>query len=144
MSGVGEVAAIAGLVGQAVQAASTLYTFFEDYKNVHLKIAETQAEISRLQEVLQAVEKLVAAAIATPSPPVRRFDGLKSCIANCITCLEELDVQLQRDFDVKHRPIARIFKKFKIAANKGHFNHIWRRISVLRKEISLELTVWQR
>jgi hypothetical protein len=64
MSVIGEVASIAGIVGlagQTLQAASSVYSLLKAYKRVHPRFLEIQEEISRLQEVLQVVARLICA-----------------------------------------------------------------------------------
>jgi hypothetical protein len=124
---VGEVASIARLISlaeQSVQAASSLYTFFKAYKNVHPKIHEVAQALNRLCTLLSNVWKTASRAEVQRSSTYPTLTALIIGIKDCYEFLDNTEKQLD---PIKTRPKDKIFTKLKIAAQKDYFPTIYER-----------------
>lgn len=145
MSVLGEVASIASIItiaGQAIQASSSLYTFVKTYNAVRPKLLEIAEEVTRLQKTLSAIESIASRATASPEIAEccsRLRDKLAACQNNIQEWRNRLALALKGSSKV-----AKIFRKVKIAADRGFFGELRSQMVQTREELTLELSIFQR
>jgi hypothetical protein len=144
MSVIGEVASIAGIIGlagQTLQAASSVYSLLKAYKRVHPRVLEIQEEISRLQEVLQAVARLKS---LCPNSARSDLASLDRSVLKCGPVLERLKIQMLPLEATSARFFMKLLKKVKVAADVEYFSTISHQIYLCRVDVSLHLDLLQR
>ena len=123
MSGLGEAASIAGIIGvagQAISSASALYTFCKTYRHVEPDIEHTTNEVERLSTVLLQLERLVPTLSAAACSPATiraaeyQIGACKNDLADWSRTVDGLDLK-------NARVTKRMKEKLKIAADRGFF-----------------------
>lgn len=138
-AGIGEAASILGILGvagQAIESASTLYTFCKAYKEVTSELERMLTDIESLISLLVEIKRLLPALSAASASPgildaVQR--QVQTCNADLATWTEKID-SLGLDTAMGPKPM---LKKVKIAADKGYFAGIRAKLSSKREEITL-------
>ena len=144
MSGLGEVASIAGIIslaGQTVQTASSVYNLLKAYKRIYPRVLEIQKEIVSLQNILHGVANLNSqASLSTRN----QFSSLQACVIGCRKALESLERQLRPLEATSTGLFKRILKKAKLAADAEYFSTMYRQLQLCRADLSLQLELLQR
>jgi hypothetical protein len=142
-AGLGEAASILGILGvagQAIESASTLYTFCKAYKVVNSELERMIQDIESLFNLLVEIKRLLPVLSATASSP----EIINAAQRQIQTCNVDLASWVQKiDFlnlDTAKGPRA-MYKKVKIVADKGYFAGIRTQLSSHREEITLLITV---
>lgn len=139
MAGIGEAATIAGLLslaGQAVQAATVLYTYLKAYKNVHPRIADAAAELEHLHPCLSEIWKAASLAVSGAGPPPSSLALIFASLKRCHDCMSQIESGLD---SVKTKARKSLLKKLKVAAEKDYFLNISVQLSMRRQELLLIL-----
>ena len=144
MSGVSEVASIAGIVslaGQTVQTASSVHNLLKAYKRVYPRVLEIQKKIVSLQNNLHGVASLN---IQASTSTMNQFSSLQACVTGCHKALELLEGQLRPLKATSTGLFKKILKKAKHAADAEYFSTIYHQFHLCRSDLSLQLELLQR
>jgi hypothetical protein len=140
MAGIGEAATIAGLLslaGQAVQAATVLYTYLKAYKDIHPRISDAAQELEHLHLCLSEIWKAASLAATGASASPSSLELIFTSLDKCYECMRQVEVDLD---SVKGKARKGLIKKLKIAAEKDYFLNITVQLSVRRQELLLLLS----
>lgn len=136
MAGVAEAASIAGvisLVGQAVQAASSLYTFLEIYRHLSSRLSDTLAQVSNLQETLEIAVQVLSKASAVTSSEAIILNKLRDTIRECQTDLEASKNALEKHDFRNVKGTTRRLANLKLTADKAFFTNLSTRLSAHKR-----------
>jgi hypothetical protein len=138
---VGEAASILGILGvtgQAVESASTLYTFCKAYKQVHSELENTTREVQCLVNVLFQLEHCLPPLLAAECP----VETINAIQREMVACREDLARWTQK-IDSLDLSAAKgtMLKKVKIAADKSYFAGMRGQLSSHRELITALMTV---
>ncbi|KAI1618293.1 hypothetical protein EDD36DRAFT_426064 [Exophiala viscosa] len=136
MAVVGEAASIAGLAalaGQAIQAASSLYSFIKAYKNIHPTIERVASILQALHTCLSDVRRIALHADDVHGHHHPEVAEIFSSIKCCYDLFDQIEQRLD---PIKSRVRRTIGKKLKIAANAGYFPSIYQQLSMQHQRLS--------
>ena len=140
MAVVGEVASVAGLVslaGQAVLAASSLYSFIKAYKNVHPQIQEVASTLQALHICLSGVRRIALHANTVHGQHHPEVAEIFASVKSCTELFDQVETRLD---PIKNRVKRTICKKLKIAAEDGYFPSIYQQLTLHHQRLSTLLS----
>lgn len=140
MAVVGEVASVAGLVslaGQAVVAASSLYSFIKAYKNVHPQIQEVALTLQALHICLSGVRRIALHANTVHGQQHPEVAEIFASVKSCSELFDQIETRLN---PIRNRVKRTICKKLKIAAEDGYFPSIYQQLSMHHQRLSTLLS----
>ena len=144
MASLGEAASFAGLIslaGQAVEAISNLYTFYERYKTVDVQVEQIGKELRSLQNSLQQIELLATDESAKTSQPTDAAATLSHHILECRDEIESWNRRLD-SINIRGAQGAKLFlRKIKVSANREYLVGIRERLRFQREQLDLSLNL---
>ncbi|KAL9112350.1 MAG: hypothetical protein Q9227_003468 [Pyrenula ochraceoflavens] len=138
MSGVGEIASVAGIIslaGQSVQVASSLYSFIEAYKQIVPEAERLLDEIERLRKIISDIVVVADAHLQTANSGGSLVQRLQDAISRCSRTMSETELSLK---EVSECSNGRRKNRIKAAAQKGYFTDLSRRISTEKETLDVE------
>ena len=139
MDGASSIAGLVSLSGLVLQSASFLYRFCSKYKNLAEEIQSIVQDITRLQSLLQHVERTIKDDLETRSQSSEALTELQIETKECEMDLSTWLQALQQLHETDQRPSKRIIEKLKAAANEGRFTQMRVKISSHRQQLELRL-----
>jgi hypothetical protein len=144
MAGLGEATSFAGLIslaGQAVQATSALYTFYERYKAVDVHVEQIGKELGNLRSSLRQIELLTTDESAKTLQSTDAAATLSHHILECRDEIESWNRKLDSINLCGAQGAKRFLRKIKVSANREYLVGIRERLRFQREQLDLSLNL---
>lgn len=140
MDGASSVAGLISLAALVLQSATLLYTFCSKYKHIAPEVEAVVQDITRLQALLQQVDRIITDVWVTRSQHPTALLELEMEIR---ACQNDLDIWLRglQEFEQSSTNSSKKFlKMLKAAADEGKFSGMRTKIASHRQQLELRLS----
>lgn len=140
MDGASGIAGLISLAGLVLESVSFLYKYCSRYKKLAEEVESVVQDITRLQGLLQHIERTNGDALVVSSQHPKALVELEMEIQTCETDLSTWLQSLQQFQRTNGRSSKKIIENLKAVANEGRFIEMRAKIASHRQQLELWLS----